>query len=252
MIVSICGKGGSGKSIVVSLMAFEAQKRGLKVLVVDSDESNSGLYRFLGLDSPPYALMDFLGGKQELKDRMKGKNILREESISYDSLPADYVSQRENIKLVSIGKINQAQEGCACPMGVLNREFLKKLDLKEGQLAIVDMEAGVEHFGRGIDSYVNLVLLIVEPSLESIQLAERIQNLAFGIGKRVWAVLNKVRSEEVGQELAEEIKRRGIQIAGIIPEDPSLFQAALKGKSLENSGVSREVSSIFDSLVPRA
>lgn len=252
MIVSICGKGGSGKSIMVSLMAFEAQKRGLKVLVVDSDESNSGLYRFLGLDSPPYALMDFLGGKQELKDRMKGKNILHEESISYDSLPADYVSQRENIKLVSIGKISQAQEGCACPMGVLNREFLKKLDLKEGELAIVDMEAGVEHFGRGIDSYVNLVLLIVEPSLESIQLAERIQNLAFGIGKRVWAVLNKVRSEEIGQELAEEIKRRGIQIAGTIPEDPNLFQAALKGKSLENSGVSREVSSIFDSLVSRA
>ena len=63
MKISICGKGGSGKSRLTSLLANQAVSRGVKVLVVDSDESNSGLYRFLGFDRPPSPLMELTGGK---------------------------------------------------------------------------------------------------------------------------------------------------------------------------------------------
>ena len=55
--ISVCGKGGSGKSTLVSLLANAAQTRGLKTLVVDSDESNSGLFRMLGFNKPPIPLM---------------------------------------------------------------------------------------------------------------------------------------------------------------------------------------------------
>ena len=55
--ISVCGKGGSGKSTLVSLLANAAQIKGLTTLVVDSDESNSGLFRMLGLDKPPVPLM---------------------------------------------------------------------------------------------------------------------------------------------------------------------------------------------------
>jgi len=50
--ISVCGKGGSGKSIVVTLLAHGFRARGYRVLIVDSDESNSELYRLLGLDRP--------------------------------------------------------------------------------------------------------------------------------------------------------------------------------------------------------
>jgi CO dehydrogenase maturation factor len=53
MKLSVCGKGGSGKSIVVTLLANEARTRGYFVLMIDSDESNSGLFRMLGFDHPP-------------------------------------------------------------------------------------------------------------------------------------------------------------------------------------------------------
>jgi len=53
MKISVCGKGGSGKSIVVTLLASEAKARGYRILVVDADESNSGLFRMLGFDRPP-------------------------------------------------------------------------------------------------------------------------------------------------------------------------------------------------------
>jgi CO dehydrogenase maturation factor len=38
MKISVCGKGGSGKS-TIALLANEARARGYRVLVVDSDES---------------------------------------------------------------------------------------------------------------------------------------------------------------------------------------------------------------------
>jgi len=41
MKISVCGKGGSGKSTIATLLANEALNRGYRVLVVDSDESNS-------------------------------------------------------------------------------------------------------------------------------------------------------------------------------------------------------------------
>jgi CO dehydrogenase maturation factor len=58
MKVSVCGKGGSGKSTVVTLLANLTRQRGFKVLVVDSDESNSGLFRMLGFEKPPIPLME--------------------------------------------------------------------------------------------------------------------------------------------------------------------------------------------------
>jgi CO dehydrogenase maturation factor len=70
--ISVCGKGGSGKSTLVSLLAIAVQARELKTLVVDSDESNSGLFRMLGFDKFPIPLMALVGGKEGIKEKMKG------------------------------------------------------------------------------------------------------------------------------------------------------------------------------------
>ena len=86
MKVSVCGKGGSGKSTVVALLSRAARERGFKVLVVDSDESNSGLFMMLGLGEPPVPLMDLLGGRRGLKERM-GREILREDRLTIEDVP---------------------------------------------------------------------------------------------------------------------------------------------------------------------
>ena len=129
MKISVCGKGGSGKSSVVSLLAIEAQARGLKTLVVDSDESNSGLFRMIGFDKPPIPLMALVGGKESIKEKMNQPSILSESEITLKQIPFSYINKKNGLGLISIGKIHQALEGCACPMGVLSREFLKKLRL---------------------------------------------------------------------------------------------------------------------------
>ena len=247
--ISVCGKGGSGKSTLVSLLANAAQARGLATLVVDSDESNSGLFRMLGFDQPPIPLMALVGGREGIKEKMNRPSILSEADITLEQIPSGYFNEKNGLKLISIGKIHQALEGCACPMGVLSREFLKKLRLGPNELAIVDMEAGVEHFGRGIDNSLDAVLVVVEPSFESIALAEKIKDLASGIKKDFWAVLNKISSESLMAEIKMKLKKRGMETIGVISYDASVFLSGLKGDTLSQGRATRQAGEILEALL---
>jgi len=232
MKISVCGKGGSGKSTVVTLLANAAQGRGYPVLVVDADESNSGLFRMLGFKNPPVPLMELVGGKATLKKKMQKPNVLEQPEIAIEEIPSRYIQSKDGLSLVSIGKILQSLEGCACPMGVLSREFLKKLRLNENGIALVDMEAGVEHFGRGIDEAIDKVFLVVEPSFESVTVAEKIRDLAASMNKEITVVLNKIPSEILAQKLAGELSSKNLAISGTIPNDPTIFDACLEGRVL--------------------
>ena len=253
MKISVCGKGGSGKSTIVTLLAGEALARGYQVLVVDSDESNSGLFRMLGFDQSPTPLMELVGGKKSLKRKMGQPSVLAEASILIEHIPPPHLLKRDGLMLVSIGKILQSLEGCACPMGVLSREFLKKLALKADELVIVDMEAGVEHFGRGVETSIDSVLIVVEPPFESQEVAKKIHSLAAGIGiENTWAVLNKVPSEEIARKLEEELKKRGINVIGCIHLDPEVFKSSVEGGVVSKGRAAEEIKDVLDSMLSRA
>lgn len=261
MKVSVCGKGGCGKSVVATLLAYEFKNRGYRVLVVDSDESNSGLFRMLGFAEPPVPIMEMVGGKVGLKNKMgrvvsAGKSeakadVLSLKKVRVDDIPPEYIKQRNGLRLINIGKILQALEGCACPMGVLSREFLAKLALDEDEVVIVDMEAGVEHFGRGVDTSIDRVLVVVEPSFESVELAAKVKGLADGAGvQSSGAVLNKVSSNRMADRLADELAKRGINVIGTIYADREIFESCLDGRSLEAITV-KGVKEIVDKLVSK-
>jgi CO dehydrogenase nickel-insertion accessory protein CooC1 len=55
-----------------------AEASGYHVLVVDSDESNSGLYRMLGFPKPPVPLMELVGGKGAIKEKIGWSDVLTE------------------------------------------------------------------------------------------------------------------------------------------------------------------------------
>jgi CO dehydrogenase maturation factor len=251
MKVSVCGKGGSGKSTLVSLLASGAMASGHEVLVVDSDESNAGLYRMLGFPDPPVPLMELVGGKRAIKEKIGRANVLAEPQIGIADIPTRFVRQRNGLKLVSIGKILQSLEGCACPMGVLSREFLNKLKLARNELVIVDMEAGVEHFGRGIDEHLNAILLVVEPSMESVIMAEKVKSLITGMDQQLYAVLNKVNSDSVSAELKTMLRDTSIDVAGVIPYDTSIFEACLKGHAIPGGKAFRAADRILKGLLHR-
>lgn len=242
----VCGRGGSGKSTLVALLARRLGEEG-KVLVVDADESNLGLGTMLGLQQPEKTLMDYLGGKPAVREKLmaalRGKGDekvqLFADRVALDGLPPECIYREGNVAWVRIGKIEHVMEGCACPMGALARAFLNNLAVADGEWVLVDTEAGVEHFGRGVLEGVDAVLLVAEPSHESVVLVDKAIGLCREAGKRYGVVLNKV-VEETEPVLKKMLAERGIEVSGILPYSPAISWANLWGEPPEG-GVERQV-----------
>lgn len=186
MKISVCGKGGSGKSTVVSLLAERLAAAGKEVLIIDSDESNYGLHRHLGMENPK-EFTGFFGGKEEVLKDMMLSNFT-----------------------------HQFFEG--------------QWKLEENQIAILDMEAGIEHFGRGLDDEVDLILMVCDPSYESAQLAVKIGELGEKLQKPVYYVLNK--ADEESRKVLEQAIGDPERILAVLPAEPELTRAALLGRKL--------------------
>ncbi len=256
--ISICGKGGSGKSVVTCLLAGGIRRRGLGAVVVDSDESNSGLYRMLGLDEPPVPLLEIVGGKKQVftvlaKDAgvrpAADTNIMLRDELHLSDVPAEHVVRSDGLSLIGVGKILHSLEGCACPMGVLSREFLGKLRLGDDEVAVVDMEAGVEHFGRGVDTSIDAVLIVVDPSYEALEIVERIAAMTRNMSLRgTWAVLNKLPNDEVARKLETQVNDRGVPVIGLLRADSQVFEACLEGAPVDSDLNRPAVDAILDSL----
>lgn len=100
----------------------------------------------------------------------------------------------------------------------------------------MDMEGGVNHFGRGVEKYIDTVFILVEPTFASIALSGKINFLAQGSGvQNIGVILKKVASEEIEDRLYEELKRRNIEILGTTSYDEKIFKSCLAGRVLERA-----------------
>ncbi len=224
MKIVICGKGGCGKSTICALLAKEIGRRDNKVIVIDTDESNTGLHHLLGIDKPD-DFMNYFGGKKLLFEKTK---TIKNKWKTRD-LPNDYVSGKDNIRLISMGKIHEFGEGCACPINVLSSTFLEVLELRDDEILIADTDAGIEHLGRGLERGSDMILAIIDPSRESILMAGKISRLANQAGKPVHYILNKV-NEETEDVLSCALGKEDIM--AVVPENKDIFMAGLKGEEL--------------------
>lgn len=224
MKVLICGKGGSGKSTIVALLSKEMAERGNKVLVIDSDESNIGLHHRLGV-AKPADFMNYFGGKKILFD--KAKEMTNKWKLK--DLPKNYLSEKGNIWLLSMGKIYEFGEGCSCPINALSSRVLEILDLGDKEFMIADTDAGIEHFGRGVEKGVDLLLAIIDPSRDSILLAEKISNLGKQVNKPTYYVLNRV-NRETEKLLLDSVDKQ--KVIAIIHENKDVFMSCLSGNEL--------------------
>ena len=244
--IAVCGKGGVGKSTIVALMANALKDLGYSVLVLDADESNPGLSRLLGLQKQPEALMTALVGSSS---GGKDAEWLKSEQISFKDIPAEFIDG-DNLKFLMVGKIEDPFQGCACSLASLARDLMGKLIVQDKEIVITDTEAGIESFGRGVEQYVDMVVVIVEPSYESVVLAEKIVYMAEGMGiSHVGAILNKIPSEQTSQKMTMELEKRGVKLFGTIYLDPDLSAAAFEGTPLGNSKASEDVRSIVKRLL---
>ena len=113
MKITICGKGGCGKSTVTTLLAKELARMGKKVLVVDSDESNFGLHRQLGVELPR-DFTEYFGGKDKafktmmtagIQDSMKLSAFAKKffsEDFTMADIPEEYYSEKDGVMVDAV------------------------------------------------------------------------------------------------------------------------------------------------------
>jgi len=251
--IAVCGKGGVGKSTIVTLMAGALADKGYTVPVLDTDESNPGLHRLLGFDQEPRALITLLSRFASGQEGSTDTDIewLGRDKIGIKDIPSEYILSRDGLKFMMVGKIENPFQGCACSMADLTRNLMQKLALEDKEIVLIDMEAGIESFGRGVERGVDTVLMIIEPSFESIALAEKIAYMAEGMGiSRIMAILNKVPSENARQRILQELDNKKIRAIGTVSFDPEVNEAGFAGTPLlGNSRATDDIKMITDVLL---
>lgn len=248
----VCGKGGSGKTVLTVLMA-RVLSENFKVYIIDSDESNVLLPAFLDA-KPPKPLIEYIGGKkdEEILERIFPDIVKAlakaKEGIRLDLLPPEYMSiTKEGVKLIVIGKVREYGEGCACPFNVVTRALLSNLYLNEDEIVLVDTDAGVEHVGRKLEGVCDELIIIVDPTAESLEMAQMLKTIAQNLGKKFWIIANKV-TEDVKEPLREEAVKLGLKIDGIVRFDRELYISCLKRGPLKSSVATLDLRSIMGKL----
>ncbi len=180
----------------------------------------------LGIDNPPRPLTDFKDLIQERAGTEGGAFVY---NPKVDDIAFKYgLLGPDGVRMLVMGTVDRGGSGCMCPASAFLRALLRHLMLKEKSAVILDMEAGIEHLGRGTTRGLDLMIVVVEPGARSLETAERIKNLSSEIGvKHLAAVINKGGSEKVNERLEE----LGIEVLGEIPFDPKLMQADLEKRA---------------------
>jgi CO dehydrogenase maturation factor len=115
-------------------------------------------------------------------------------------------------------------------MGSLTRELMMNLDPGEGDIVLVDLEAGIESFGRGMEQGADTVLVVTEPSLDSVLLSAKIRYMAEGLGiQRIRAILNKTRDPRTERRIRDMLIEHEVRYIGTMPHGEDVADASLEG-----------------------
>jgi len=252
MKIAISGKGGVGKTTLASLIIKNFSDRGNKVLAIDADP-DANLAGALGIEHPediiPISQMkELIEERTESKVGTMGSFFKLNPHVS--DLPEKLSVQKGNIRVMVMGGVKRGGGGCVCPESVMLKTLITHLILARDEVVVLDMEAGIEHLGRGTASSVNKLIVVVEPGQRSIETAHQIKKLAQDLGlKNIVLVGNKVRNDQDKEFLIRQLP--GFTFLGFLPYDNQIIEADLEGRAPfeKDQVLNLEVSKFVDQLL---
>ncbi len=225
--IAITGKGGTGKSIIASLMISQlAKKYPGEILAIDADSAMSLPYT-LGIEADPQktitAMRRSIVGYNDVKKKMNDRPM-RE-------VIRDAVHHGDGFDLLLMGR--PEEPGCYCAVNDLLRHGMDML-VQDYSISVVDGEAGPEQINRRVLKDLDMLLVVSDMSARSLETARGIVEIAManenGISvRKAGLVLNRVRNDEPLHDL---VKKVGVPVVGYIPEDSILNKYDREGKSL--------------------
>ncbi|MBN1453977.1 MAG: P-loop NTPase [Anaerolineales bacterium] len=280
--IGVFGKGGAGKSTVTVLLAQALRKRKYSVCVLDADSTNLGLFQIFEVPQSPRPLMDYFGGMVfsggavtcPVDDPMP----LAAAEIELETLnPKYYARNPEGIILLIAGKIGNQGPGAGCdgPVAKIARDFRIYIQ-DESPVTLVDFKAGFEDTARGVLTSLDSAIVVVDPTVASVELAANMKHMVEQIKadvlpatahlanpeliawanklfieayiEDVWFVLNRIQGAEEEEYLRQRLEEKGIEPVGVIYQAPSISLSWLKGMPIKSDDALIEVQKILDRL----
>ena len=247
MKIAVSGKGGVGKSTIAAAIALTLAKRGQKVLALDADP-DANLAAALGI--PKSVEIRPISSEMKLIEERTGVQINEYGKVFKLNPEVSDVAEKFGVKyngvnLVVLGSVNKGGGGCACPENTFARSLVTDLVLYKNETLIMDMEAGIEHLGRGTAMGVDIVIIVVEPGQRSIDCAQTVIRMGTEIGlKRFIIIGNKVTSKEDEEYIKKSLPNH--EIAAFMPYAQNIREADRDGVSVLDAFNAEQIKIIND------
>jgi len=229
LIIAIVGKGGVGKTVVTTLIAkVISTSYKFKLLLIDADPTHPHLSNMVKL--VPEKSLEKIRTELINKTINKKKDIQTiAESIDFDVYSA--IKESKDFSLFSIGQ--PEGPGCFCPSNALLRKVIESIS-NDFDVVLIDCEAGLEQINRMVIRSVDIILIVSDISLRSIETAKSIKETAkrYTNYKKIGVIVNRVKGEI--NIILDKLREYDLSLFASIPEDVLITKFDLEGKPLIN------------------
>lgn len=250
-VIAVSGKGGVGKTTLTGLLIQYLCETGRRpVLAVDAD-ANSNLNEVLGVE-----VETTLGDLREIieasakNDDLIPKNMTKQDYL--EMRMNDALTEEDDFDLMVMGRTQGS--GCYCYVNGLLQTQIQKLQNNYPYI-VVDNEAGMEHISRGILPQMDTAILVSDCSRRGVQAAGRIKDLMNELHfkpSQIGLIVNRAPEGKLDDGTMEEIRKQGLDLLGVVPQDQGVYQFDCDGKPIvqlpADSPVRTALKGIVDKL----
>ena len=230
-VIAVSGKGGVGKTTLTGLLIQYLCETGRRpVLAVDAD-ANSNLNEVLGVE-----VETTLGDLREIieasakNDDLIPKNMTKQDYL--EMRMNDALTEEDDFDLMVMGRTQGS--GCYCYVNGLLQTQIQKLQNNYPYI-VVDNEAGMEHISRGILPQMDTAILVSDCSRRGVQAAGRIKDLMNELHfkpSQIGLIVNRAPEGKLDDGTMEEIRKQGLDLLGVVPQDQGVYQFDCDGKPI--------------------
>jgi CO dehydrogenase maturation factor len=250
MKVAVAGKGGVGKTLIAGGLARGFVERGLKTIGIDADSSpNLGLT--LGLTAEETRKIIPISDNQPLVESKTstGYSGVYNLNFSVDDIVKQYsVPTPLGVNLIVMGTVHTMGAGCMCAPTAVIRALLRHLVVEVNEAVVMDLEAGVEHIGRGTAQQVDALLIVADSNMKSLEIAKHIHDMADAAGmKHLYLIGNRVMNDAQKEAIQTFAKENGINVLAFVPWDQKIIESDMLGVTpLKNGEI--EAVKVIDNI----